>query len=147
MNEVLIVYKEVNGLLDDREKLEASKIVTVSIDEKPRVQTLKNVAPDLLPTKKHGQISRDYEYKRLGTLSILGALDLQTGRVFAQVHERHRSREFISLLEELDEYYPQGVIIRVILDNHLAHVSKETMSYLQSKPNRFKYVHTPKNCS
>ena len=57
MNEVLIVYKEVNGLLDDREKLEASKIVTVSIDEKPRVQTLKNVAPDLLPTKKHGQIS------------------------------------------------------------------------------------------
>ena len=77
----------------------------------------------------------------------MGGLDLQTGRVFAQVHERHRSREFISLLEELDEYYPQGVIIRVILDNHLAHVSKETMSCLQSKPNRFKYVHTPKHGS
>lgn len=147
MNEVLIVYKEVNELLDDREKLEASKIVTVSIDEKPGVQATKNVAPDLLPTKKHGQISRDYEYKRLGTLSILGALDLQTGRVFAQVHERHRSSEFISLLKELDEYYPQGVTIRVILDNHSAHISKETMSYLQSKPNRFKYVHTPKHGS
>jgi transposase len=143
MNEVLVVYKEVNELLGDIEKLEASNVVTVSVDEKPGVQAIKNMAPDLLPNKQYNQIARDYEYKRLGTLSILGALDLHTGHVFAQVHERHRSREFISLLKELDEYYPMEVTIRVILDNHSAHVSKETMLYLQSKPNRFKYVHTP----
>lgn len=147
MNEVLVVYKEVNELLDAPEKLEASNIVTISIDEKPGVQAIKNVAPDLLPNKKYRQISRDYEYKRLGTLSILGALDLQTGHVFAQVHERHRSCEFISLLDELDEYYPKNVTIRLILDNHSAHISKETMSYLQTKPNRFKYIHTPKHGS
>ncbi len=147
MNEVLVVYKEVNELLDDPEKLEASNIVTISIDEKPGVQAIKNVAPDLLPNNKYKQISRDYEYKRLGTLSILGALDLQTGHVFAQVHERHRSCEFISLLEELDEYYPKNVTIRLILDNHSAHISKETISYLQTKPNRFKYIHTPKHGS
>jgi transposase len=147
MNEVLVVYKEVNALLDDRETLETSKMVTVSVDEKPGVQALKNVAPDLLPSVQHGQLSRDYEYERLGTLSILGALDLHTGHVFAQVHERHRSKEFISLLKELDEYYPEGMTIRIILDNHSAHVSKETIVYLQSKPNRFKYVHTPKHGS
>ncbi|MGH7240613.1 MAG: IS630 family transposase [Candidatus Saccharimonadales bacterium] len=147
MSDILVVYKEVNELLDNPEKLEASKIVTVSVDEKPGVQAIKNVAPDLLPNKQHSRISRDYEYKRLGTVSILGALDLQTGRVFAQVHERHRSQEFIYLLKELDEYYPKDVIIRIILDNHSAHISKETLKYLQSKPNRFKYVHTPKHGS
>jgi len=147
MNEVLIVYKEVNELLDSEKKRELSKVVTVSVDEKPGVQGIKNVAPDLLPSKNHGRIARDYEYKRLGTLSILGALDLQTGHVFTQVHERHRSREFISLLKELDEYYRKDVTIRVILDNHSAHISKETMTYLQSRPNRFKYVHTPKHGS
>lgn len=143
MNEVLVVYKEVNELLEDIDKLQASKVVTVSVDEKPGVQAIKNVSPDLLPNKQYKQIARDYEYKRLGTLSILGALDLHTGHVFAQVHERHRSCEFISLLKELDEHYPKDMTIRIILDNHSAHVSKETMRYLESKPNRFKYVHTP----
>ena len=147
MNEVLVVYKEVNELIDNAEKRESTKVVTVSVDEKPGVQAIQNISPDLLPNKKYGQIARDYEYKRLGTQSIIGALDLQTGHVFAQVHDRHRSREFISLLKELDDYYPKESTIRIILDNHSAHISKETMAYLQSKPNRFKYVHTPKHGS
>ncbi|NGX60129.1 MAG: hypothetical protein KR126chlam3_01295 [Chlamydiae bacterium] len=147
MNEVLIVYKEVNELLDSKTQDETLKVVTVSVDEKPGIQAIKNIAPDLAPNSKYRYIARDYEYKRLGTLSLLGALDLHTGHVFAQVHERHRSREFISLLTELDEYYPKDMTIRIILDNHSAHISKETMEYLQSKPNRFKYVHTPKHGS
>lgn len=105
------------------------------------------MSPDLLPNENHRQIARDYEYKRLGTLSILAALDLQTGHVLAQVHERHRSCEFISLLKELDEYYPKDATIRIILDNHSAHISRETMKYLSANPNRFKYVHTPKHGS
>jgi hypothetical protein len=38
---------------------------------------------------------------------------------------------------------PQGAVIRLILDNHSAHISKETRGYLASKPNRFRYVQTP----
>jgi len=67
---------------------------------------------------------RDYEYKRLGTLSILATLDLHHGHVIAQVHEKHRSSEFISLLKEMDAYYPAESNIRIILDNHSAHISK-----------------------
>ena len=37
--------------------------------------------------------------------------------------------------------------IRVILDNHSAHVSKETQEYLKSVPNRFEFVFTPKHGS
>ena len=38
-------------------------------------------------------------------------------------------------------------MIRIILDNHSAHISKETRNYLACKPNRFCYVHTPKHGS
>ena len=125
-----------------------SPLITVSIDEKPGVQAIQNTAPDLSPELgKRRSLRRDHEYKRLGTVSILAALDLHDGHVIAQVHERHRSREFISLLQELDAYYPDICTIRIILDNHSAHISKETMEYLQSRPNRFFYVHTPKHGS
>lgn len=149
MQEVLMVYQEVN-LQNDQEP--GGNIhpgmFTVSVDEKPGVQAISTVAPDLPP--KPGQyksVGRDYEYKRLGTVSILAALDLHTGKIIAQVRDRHRSREFIELLMELDAYYPKESTVRVVLDNHSAHISKETMKYLASRPGRFVYVHTPKHGS
>jgi transposase len=149
MQDVLVVYQEVNFQNDTGRLCPIGpKIVTVSVDEKPGVQAIKNTAKDLPPVPgKHPRSGRDYEYKRLGTVSILAALDLLTGHVFTQVHDRHRSREFISLLTQLDAYYPPDCVIRVVLDNHSAHISKETMTFLATKPNRFVYVHTPKHGS
>ena len=148
MEEVLCVYKEVNLQNETLESGEVPSVITVSVDEKPGVQAIQNTAPDILPDpEKQSRIMRDYEYKRLGTLSILAALDLHSGHVIAQVHDRHRSCEFISLLQELSDYYPAGSIIRIILDNHSAHISKETMKYLAGSPGRFIYVHTPKHGS
>jgi len=92
-------------------------------------------------------LGRDHEYKRLGTCSILAALDLHDGHITARVERRHRSREFIALLQDLDQHYPNQCTIRLILDNHSAHLSKETRVFLQTKPNRFKYVLTPKHGS
>ena len=149
MREVLLVYQEVNlqnqtTRIDD----EFLSVVTVSVDEKPGVQAIANTAPDLPPKPgQHPQLGRDYEYKRHGTLSILAGLDLNDGHVTAEVHPRHRSREFILLLKALDAHYPPGCVIRVVLDNHSAHISKETMAWLATKPNRFVYVHTPKHGS
>lgn len=150
MEEVLIVYQEVNlqNKQDNSKEVRNHQTITVSVDEKPGVQAIKNSAPDLQPVPgKYPQVTRDHEYKRLGTVSILAALDLHTGYVIAQVHERHRSKEFIELLKELDAYYPSEYTIRIILDNHSAHISKETLRYLSSRPNRFIYVHTPKHGS
>jgi transposase len=148
MEEVLCVYKEVNLQNETLESGEVPSVITVSVDEKPGVQAIQNIAPDILPDpEKQSRIMRDYEYKRLGTLSILAALDLHSGYVIAQVHDRHRSSEFISLLKEISDYYPAGSTIRIILDNHSAHISKETMKYLAGSPGRFIYVHTPKHGS
>ena len=80
-------------------------------------------------------------------MSILVGIDLRSGHIFGHVEDRHRSVEFIALFKRLDEYYPPEGIIRVVLDNHSAHISKETMAYLGTRPGRFEYVHTPKHGS
>jgi transposase len=145
MREVLVVYQEVEAQLSSREP---GDMVTLSLDEKPGVQALGRTAPDLPPVPgQHPEVGRDHEYVRWGTASILAALDLLDGHVTARVERRHRSIEFIGLLQDLDARYPPGVTLRLILDNHSAHTSRETRAYLATRPNRFKYVHTPKHGS
>ena len=48
--------------------------------------------------------------------------------VHALVRERHRSREFIEFLKLLDAAYPASTANKLILDNHSAHISRETPS-------------------
>jgi transposase len=149
MQEVLMVYRDVSiytqaAVHDAR----PNPIYTVSVDEKPGVQAIGLTAPDLPPVPgKAAAVGRDYEYVRHGTVSILAGIDLHSGHIFANVENRHRSVEFIALLKQLDAHYPAQAIIRVVLDNHSAHISKETMAYLGERPGRFEYVHTPKHGS
>ncbi len=145
MREVLLVYQEVAL---QNQKGGTISLVTVSVDEKPGLQAIANTAPDLPPVPgRHPAIGRDHEYERLGTCSILAGLDLHTGHVTARVERRHRSREFIALLKDLDAFYSGESVIRLIMDNHSAHISKETRSFLATRPNRFQYVLTPKHGS
>ena len=149
MQEVLMVYRDVSlytqGAVHDARP---NPVYTVSVDEKPGVQAIGLTAPDLPPVPgKASAVGRDYEYVRQGTVSILAGIDLHSGHIFANVEERHRSVEFIGLLKQLDEHYPPQAIIRVVLDNHSAHISKETVAYLGTRPGRFEYVHTPKHGS
>lgn len=149
MQEVLLVYRDVSiyadGAVHDGRP---NPIYTVSVDEKPGIQAIGLTAPDLPPVPgTHAAIGRDYEYIRRGTVSILAGIDLHSGHIFANVEDRHRSLEFVALLKRLDQHYPPEAIIRVVLDNHSAHISKETMAYLGTRPGRFEYVHTPKHGS
>ena len=139
--QILHVYKEV---MIANESNAARSATTVSYDEKPGIQALKNIAPQLPPVPgKHPNLGRDYEYRRLGTVSILAGIDLHTGHIFHKTYRRHRSSEFIEFLKMLDENYPPEWHLRMVLDNHSAHKSKETMSFLQTRPNRFEFVFTP----
>ena len=127
----------------------APNVAFVSYDEKPGIQAISNTAPDLPPVAgKHDCVARDHEYKRHGTLSLLAGIDLLTGQVHACVEDRHRSREFIGFLNRLDAAYSADTAIKVILDNHSAHVSKETKKWLAAqREGRFSFVFTPKHGS
>ncbi len=145
MAEVLCVYKQVEVL---RQSGSQDLVAVLSYDEKPGIQAIGNTAPDLPPAPgQHAQWGRDHEYVRHGTLSLMAAIDLLSGHVHGHVVERHRSREFVQFLKLLDQYYNPEVHIKVILDNHSAHISKETRAYLATVPNRFEFTFTPKHGS
>jgi transposase len=151
MAEVLCVYREVQVLKKAaaKSKKPGKPVAIVSYDEKPGIQAIATTAPDLPPVPgTYATFARDYEYKRHGTLSLLAGIDLLTGRVHALVKERHRSREFIEFLKLLDAAYPASTAIRLILDNHSAHISKETRTWLAVQPaGRFEFTFTPKHGS
>jgi transposase len=147
MADLLCVYREVAVLR--AADADTGSVAIISRDEKPGIQAIGNTAPDLPPQPgKHASFGRDHEYKRHGTLSLLAGSDLLTGTVHARVEERHRSREFIGFLKRLDTAYPADTAIKLILDNHPAHVSKETNAWLAARPEgRFTLVFTPKHGS
>jgi transposase len=147
MAEVLCVYREVAILKQAAatSKQQAQAVAIVSYDEKPGIQAIATTAQDLPPKPgEYASLARDYEYKRHGTLSLLAGIDLLTGQVHALVKDRHRSREFIEFLKLLDAAYPADTAIKLILDNHSAHISKETKAWLAAQPEgRFQFTFTP----
>ena len=152
MHNVLLVYKQLSLQFDENGRLipfpEDGQVVHVlSYDEKPGIQAVANISDDLLPDERHKTISRDYEYKRLGTVSLLAGIDLQTGEAVPLVRESHNSKDYIEFLKLLDNKYPKEDKIRLILDNLKVHTSDETRKYLATVPGRFEFIFTPKHGS
>lgn len=152
MHNVLLVYKQLSFQFDEDGNFipweEDEEIVhTLSYDEKPGIQAIATTSEDLLPDQNNGTINRDYEYRRLGTLSLMAAIDLQTGEALPLVSESHTSADYISFLKMLDEKYPKGDKIRIVLDNLGVHTSAATREYLATVPGRFEFVFTPKHGS
>lgn len=145
---ILHTYKQVEILREKANNGEEMLTAYISYDEKPGIQAIGNVAPDLAPIPgMYPGISRDHEYKRYGTLSLLASIDLLTGKIYVKVFNRHRSKEFIEYLKYLDSVFPPEIKLVITLDNHSAHTSKETRDYLLTVPNRFFFVFTPKHAS
>ena len=152
MAEVLCVYREVKLIKETAaaaKQTPSDAVAIVSYDEKPGIQAIATTAPDLPPAPgRYATLARDHEYKRHGTVSLLAGIDLLTGQVRAVVKDRHRSREFIEFLKLLDAAYPTHTAIKLILDNHSAHISKETKAWLAEQPaGRFEFIFTPKHGS
>lgn len=150
MHNVLLVYKQLEMQFDESGKLiisEDTPIHVLSYDEKPGIQAIATTSDVLMPNEKHPTINRDYEYKRLGTLSLLAAIDLQTGEAIPLVRDKHSSTEYIEFLKLLDDKYPKGDKLRIVLDNLKVHTSEATRKYLATVPGRFEFVFTPKHGS
>lgn len=152
MHNVLLVYKQLSLQFDENGDLlpfDDGQITHVlSYDEKPGIQAISNTTNDLPPTEESGVIKRDYEYKRLGTLSLLAGIDLQTGEAIPLIKETHNSEDYIEFLKLLDAKYPDGDKIRLVLDNLKVHTSEKVKEYIATLPEgRFEFVFTPKHAS
>src|SRR5215467_1253 len=63
-------------------------MVTIAYDEKPDIQALALTTPDRPPVHgQHPSHLRDYECKRLGTVSLWAGLDLHTGTIIETVSD------------------------------------------------------------
>ena len=152
MHNVLLVYKQLSLQFDENGALlpfdDGQVTHVISYDEKPGIQAISNTTKDLPPTEDSGVIKRDYEYKRLGTLSLLAGIDLQTGEAIPLVRESHNSDDYIDFLKLLDKKYPEGDTIRLVLDNLKVHSSDKVKEYIATLPEgRFEFVFTPKHAS
>jgi len=115
-----VVYQEVNQFNDDVNLYSEHKKVTVSYDEKPGIQAIAGIAKDLPPEPgKYRSWGRDYEYRRLGTLSLLAGIDLHDGFILSIIiRERHRSnlpnfcKPYTNTMTRLGKY---GLFLIIIL--------------------------------
>lgn len=151
MHNVLLVYKQLSLQFDEEGALlpfgDGEVTHILSYDEKPGIQAIATTSDDKMPGNGYSVIKRDYEYRRLGTLSLLAGIDLQTGEAIPLVSNTHTSDDYIAFLKKLDDKYPKGDKIRLILDNLRVHGSQKVVEYLMSIPGRFEFVFTPKHAS
>lgn len=103
MHNVLLVYKQLSLQFDENGNLlpfDGPVTHVLSYDEKPGIQAIATTGEDRAPTEEYGTIKRDYEYKRLGTVSLLAGIDLQTGEAIPLVSDTHNSKDYIAFLRK-----------------------------------------------
>ena len=106
MHDVLVIYKQIEMQFDKDGKLipfEKDAVHTLSYDEKPGIQAIATTGEDRPPipnTDKSNGYQRDYEYVRLGILSLLAAIDLLSGEAIPLVSETHKSSDFMTFLKK-----------------------------------------------
>jgi transposase len=121
------------------------RAVVLCVDEKSQIQALDRTQPGL-PLKKGRAATMTHDYKRHGTTTLFAALDVKTGKVIGDCMSRHRAREFLKFLRNIDKAVPARRDIHLILDNYATHKTPEVRAWLDKHP-RFKLHFTPTSAS
>lgn len=121
------------------------KAMVLCVDEKTQIQALDRTQP-LLPLKPAQVERRTHDYKRNGTTSLYAAFDVLTGTVMGRVTKRHRAKEFLDFLRQIDRATPKDLDLHMVLDNSSTHKTSEVGHWLEAHP-RFKLHFTPTSAS
>jgi transposase len=119
--------------------------LVLSVDEKTQIQALDRTQP-MLPLRP-GQIERrTHDYKRHGTTSLYAAFDILTGKVIGRTTKRHRAKEFLDFLRQIDRSTPKELNLHLVLDNSSTHKTPDVQKWLAAHP-RFILHFTPTSAS
>ena len=110
--------------------------VVLSVDEKTGIQALDRTQ-SVLPLQPHGKVKNiPFEYKRLGTTSLLAALEVHQGKVTGKCENHHTHQEFLSFLQHLEKTYrKKDREIHIICDNYSAHRHQRVKEWVAAQPN------------
>lgn len=119
--------------------------MVLSVDEKTQIQALDRTQPML--QLRPGQVERrTHDYTRHGTASLYAAFDVATGKVIGRVTTKHRAREFLAFLRQVDSETAPELDLHLILDNSSTHKTPDVKRWLAAHP-RFKLHFTPTSSS
>jgi transposase len=107
--------------------------VVLCVDEKSQIQALDRTQPGL-PLKPGRCGTFTHDYKRHGTTTLFAALQVVEGRVIGECYSRHRHQEFLRFLRRLDEEFPAGKTLHLILDNYGTHRHPKVRQWLAKHP-------------
>ncbi len=120
-------------------------VMILSVDEKTQIQALDRTQPML--QLKPGQIERrTHDYKRNGVTNLYAAFDILTGEVTGRITKRHRAKEFLDFLKQIDRSTNSQLDLHLILDNSSTHKTKEVKQWMEAHP-RFHLHFTPTSAS
>ena len=115
--------------------------LVLCVDEKTQVQALDRTAPTF-PMRPGVPARQTHDYVRNGTTNLYAALDVASGKVIADMTERHRADEFRRFLNLINRSVPQDLDVHVIVDNSSTHKTPEIHRWLVRHP-RFHLHFTP----
>ena len=122
-----------------------NRALVLSVDEKSQIQALDRSQP-VLPMMPGIPERHTHDYIRHGTTSLFAALDVATGFVIGKCYKRHRAKEFLAFLKEIDLRVADDLDIHIIMDNYATHKTKEVKAWLARRPHY--HVHfTPTSAS
>lgn len=75
-----------------------------------------------------------HDYKRHGTTTLFAALNVLSGEVMARCMPKHRHREFLSFLRDIDNAMPATLDIHCIVDNYATHSHPKVKEWLAARP-------------
>lgn len=123
------------------------RALVLCVDEKSQIQALDRTAP-ILPLRAGLPERQTHDYKRHGTTTLFAAFNILNGKVIGTCQQRHRSREFIRFLNELERQVPADQEVHLIMDNYCTHKSAEVQRWLKPKRRgRFHFHFTPTSSS
>jgi transposase len=119
--------------------------LVLSVDEKSQIQALDRTQP-LLPLRPGLPARQTHDYKRHGTTTLFAALNMLDGRVIGQCLPRHRAKQFVKFLKQIDQETPADLDLHLIVDNYSTHKSPAVKRWL-AKPKRFHLHFIPTSSS
>jgi transposase len=117
------------------------RALVLCVDEKSKIQALDRTQP-LLPMRPGQPERRTHDYVRHGTTTLFAALEVKTGKIIGQCHQRHRAVEFRKFLDTIDAAVPPQLDVHLVLDNYATHKTPLIRRWLAKRP-RFHLHFTP----
>jgi transposase len=94
-----------------------------------------------------GRVERPtHDYYRHGTLALFAALNVATGQIISATKPKHRTKEFLNFLRQIEREVPADLDLHIILDNYATHKTEAVEDWLAKSP-RWKLHFTPTHSS